>query len=235
MRRSASGGTLWTRRASRRISPAPMRPGGSISPITAAPVSDLPAPDSPTTPSTSPGAIVSDTPSAATSVPWRVGNSTRSPSAAKSAPAVTLQQPVPRRGAPRSIRLQTAGFWSFQFRIQRVAQPIAEQIDRQHQDDQRGAGEYGDPPLPREQEIVADPDQRPQRWAHRRHADAEKRQRRFEHDRGGDVDRGQHQHRPEHVRQQMPEEYRGRRDADYASRLHVLLALLHQRGAAHRA
>src|SRR5438876_9794205 len=194
MRRSASGGRLSMRRPSSRISPAPMRPGGSISPITAAPVSDLPAPDSPTTPSTSPGAIVSDTPSTATSVPCRVGNSTRSPSTARSAPAVTLQQPAPRRGAPRSTRLQAAGLWSFQFRIQRVAQPIAEQIDRQHQNDQRGAGEYGDPPLSREQEIVADPDQRPQRWPRRGHADAEKRQRRFEHDGGGDVERGQHQH-----------------------------------------
>ena len=37
-----------------RTSPPAMRPGGSISPITAAPVTDLPAPDSPTTPSTSP-------------------------------------------------------------------------------------------------------------------------------------------------------------------------------------
>ena len=42
----------------------------------AAPVSDLPAPDSPTTPSTSPPSIDSDTPSRARSVPRRVGNST---------------------------------------------------------------------------------------------------------------------------------------------------------------
>ena len=37
-----------------RISPPVMRPGGSSRPITAAPVSDLPAPDSPTTPRISP-------------------------------------------------------------------------------------------------------------------------------------------------------------------------------------
>ena len=43
----------------------------------AMPVSDLPAPDSPTTPSTSPGAMAKDTSSTATSVPRRVGNSTR--------------------------------------------------------------------------------------------------------------------------------------------------------------
>ena len=43
----------------------------------AEPVSDLPAPDSPTTPRISPGAIANDTSSSATSVPRRVGNSTR--------------------------------------------------------------------------------------------------------------------------------------------------------------
>ena len=43
----------------------------------AAPVSDLPAPDSPTTPKTSPGAIENEMSSTATSVPRRVGNSMR--------------------------------------------------------------------------------------------------------------------------------------------------------------
>ncbi len=65
------------RSPSSRISPAAMRPGGSSRPMIAMPVSDLPAPDSPTTPSTSPGAMRNDTPSTATSVPRRVGNSTR--------------------------------------------------------------------------------------------------------------------------------------------------------------
>ena len=60
-----------------RISPAATRPGGSSRPMIAAPVSDLPAPDSPTTPSTSPGAMANDTSSTAVSTPRRVGNSTR--------------------------------------------------------------------------------------------------------------------------------------------------------------
>src|ERR671919_18287 len=58
-------------------SPAAIRPGGSSRPITAAPVSDLPAPDSPTTPSTSPSPIWNETPLTATSVPRRAANSTR--------------------------------------------------------------------------------------------------------------------------------------------------------------
>ena len=56
---------------SSRTSPPVMRPGGSSRPITAAPVSDLPAPDSPTTPSTSPAAMSKETPSTATSLPRR--------------------------------------------------------------------------------------------------------------------------------------------------------------------
>ncbi len=56
-RASARSGRLSMRRPSSRISPPAMRPGGSSRPMMAAPVSDLPAPDSPTTPRISPGAM----------------------------------------------------------------------------------------------------------------------------------------------------------------------------------
>ena len=75
--RICSYGRLSIRRPSKRISPPAMRPGGSSRPMIEAPVSDLPAPDSPTTPSTSPGAMSNEMSSRATSVPRRVGNSTR--------------------------------------------------------------------------------------------------------------------------------------------------------------
>jgi hypothetical protein len=52
------------------------RPGGSSRPMMAAPVSDLPAPDSPTTPRISPGAMSKETSSSARRVPRRPGNST---------------------------------------------------------------------------------------------------------------------------------------------------------------
>src|SRR5690606_11888904 len=61
----------------RRISPSAIWPGGSISPSVARPVIDLPAPDSPTTPSISPLRIVSDTSDTALTVPVRVGKATR--------------------------------------------------------------------------------------------------------------------------------------------------------------
>src|SRR6266513_4909397 len=83
------------RRPDKRISPLAIRPGGSIKPIIAAPVSDLPAPDSPTTPSTSPGAIAKHTSRTATSVPRRVGNSTRSARTSSSGTIAVNRCPSP--------------------------------------------------------------------------------------------------------------------------------------------
>ena len=60
----------------------------------AAPVSDLPAPDSPTTPRISPGAIENETSSSATSVPRRPGNSTRSLETSSSGGGVIRRQLV---------------------------------------------------------------------------------------------------------------------------------------------
>ena len=68
-------------------------------PMIAAPVSDLPAPDSPTTPSTSPGAMSNETSCTATSVPRRVGNSTRRPR--------TREQWRGRRGHPAYLAAVT--------------------------------------------------------------------------------------------------------------------------------
>src|SRR5438067_12380434 len=101
-----------------------MRPGGSIRPMMASPVTDLPAPDSPTTPSTSPLAMSNETPSMARSTPRRVANSTR-----------RLRTDNTGR-VMRDVR----GYASLQFRIQRVAQPVAEQVDGQDQRRQRQAG-----------------------------------------------------------------------------------------------
>src|SRR5947208_4110648 len=81
------------RRPDKRISPLAMRPGGSIKRLMPAPVSDLPAPDSPTTPSTSPGAIAKLTSRTATSVPRRVGNSTRSARTSNSGATAVSRRP----------------------------------------------------------------------------------------------------------------------------------------------
>src|SRR4051812_35593255 len=140
IRRIASGRRLSMRSPFSRISPPAMRPGGSISPITAVPVIDLPAPDSPTTPSTSPGAMSKDTPSIAVKRPRRLRN-------------WTLRS--------RTLRVGSV-IPSPQLRVEGVAQPVAQQVDRQGQDRQGQAREDGDPPFAGEQEAVADADQRAQ-------------------------------------------------------------------------
>src|SRR3954451_13449103 len=77
MRRSAAGGRLSMRLPSNRMRPPATWPGGSSRPMMAAPVSDLPAPDSPTTPSTSPSPMVNEMPSTAVTVPRRPAKAMR--------------------------------------------------------------------------------------------------------------------------------------------------------------
>src|SRR5216684_1521857 len=127
-----------------------MRPGGSSRPITARPVTDLPAPDSPTTPNTSPLAMSKETPSMACSVSRRVTNSTPR--------SRTERTGTVMRSNTCEGRRASSEFW-----IERVAQPVAEQVDGEDQARQRKARKGDDPPFAREQIIVADPDQRSER------------------------------------------------------------------------
>src|ERR1700694_5430736 len=159
-----------------------MRPGGSIRPITASPVTDFPAPDSPTTPSPSPLAMAKEIPSMARSVRWRVTNS-------------TLRLRTERTGSVMGRDIRKMRGLSSQFRIKRVAQPVAEQIDGEDQRRQRKAREGDDPPFAGKQVIVADPDQRAERRHGIGHAGAEKRQRRLGDDRERQIDGGDHQDR----------------------------------------
>src|SRR3978361_2298325 len=141
-----------------------MRPGGSISPITARPVTDLPAPDSPTTPSPSPLAISKETPSMARRVLRRVTNS-------------TCRLRTERTGSVMGIDAWSWPHFSSQFRIKRVAQPVAETVDGEDQHRKRQPGEGDDPPFTGKQVIVADPDQGTERGHGIGHAGAQKRQR----------------------------------------------------------
>src|SRR5205814_8946007 len=74
----------------------------------------------------------------------------------------------------RELRRFSSEFW-----IERVAQPVAEQVDRKDQPRQRKAREGDDPPLTGKQIIVADPDQGAERGHGVGHAGSEKRQRRL--------------------------------------------------------
>ena len=63
--------------------------------------------------------------------------------------------------------------------VQRVTQPVAQQVDRQRQQQQRNGGEEDDPPLPREQVLLSDADQCAKAGLRRRDTDAQKGQRRL--------------------------------------------------------
>src|SRR5690554_7796191 len=122
--------------------PPATRPGGSRSPTMALPVSDFPAPDSPTTPRISPASTEKESPSIAFRMPRRVGNSI-----CRFSISMTVMRALPLA----------------QFGIKRVAQPVADQIDREHQHDEGCRGEEGNPPLPGEEEVVADADRSEER------------------------------------------------------------------------
>ena len=119
-----------------------MCPGGGKRPKTALPVMDLPAPDSPTIPTISPGAIVRLMSSNAVNTPCRVGISTRRPRTSRTGFIVSVM-----------------AFSLLQSRIDGVAQPIAQQIHREHYGNQNDAGKNADPPFAGKEVVVADADE----------------------------------------------------------------------------
>jgi hypothetical protein len=64
-------------------------------------------------------------------------------------------------------------------RVERIAQPVAQKVDRQRQRQQRHGREEQDPPLAGEQKALPDADQRAERGLGRRRADTEEGQRRL--------------------------------------------------------
>ena len=124
--RAQSAGTALTRSSpSKRIRPAAIRPGGSISPMIENPVTDLPDPDSPTSPSTSPRCererdLVDGAQQAVAGLEF--GRQ----------PLDREQRRRPARGFPCRPHLA-------QPRIEDVADLVADQVDRQDGQQQRHA------------------------------------------------------------------------------------------------
>src|SRR5882724_11952524 len=101
------------------------RPGQGISPMTASMLTLLPEPDSPTTPTISPESSVMSRPSTARKAPrwvWKSTDKLRISSSATRVPASALQ-----------------------FRIERIAQPVAQKVEREHGHEDGDAGEIHDP------------------------------------------------------------------------------------------
>src|SRR5512137_122468 len=186
--------------------PAATWPGRRTSPMTAANVTLLPEPDSPTTPRHSPGRTSRSTPSTAVTTPERVAKRTTRPRIASSGAAAPF--------GPGARSVLEAG-------IEGIAQSLARDVDREHQDQDRQAGKGADPPGV-EHEFASVGHHRTPRGRRRLHAEPEERQAGFEDDHVRQADRGHHDDRRQDVRQDLADHDAERRDADRARRFDVL-------------
>src|SRR5262249_22292105 len=132
--RSRSSGVPTSSSPRKRIDPPMTRPGGSTSPKIEKPVTVLPEPDSPTSPSTSPRSTVKVTPATGRTRRWRKKNEVE-----RSATA--------RTGSGIASPLEP--------RVHYVAQAVADQIDRNDGDQQCDAGVERNPVVTREHVTVA--------------------------------------------------------------------------------
>src|ERR1700730_10400625 len=147
-----------------RISPPTICPGGiAISLSTESAVTVLPHPYSPTTPRVSPLSMVRSTPSTARTMPSSVAKCVFRP----------------RISSRCSTLHHFAG-------IERVAQSITDEVDRQHCEKDRAPGDQG--PMRGDVQVILSVEQdAPPGRNIRREAEAKKRQGRFEEDRDRDV------------------------------------------------
>src|SRR5690606_4346780 len=149
-----------------RISPATMRPGCGTKPMMDRAVMLLPQPDSPTTPTVSPGYSWKLTPSTALTTPRSVKKCVR-------------RFRTSRIGSAFMVRSVSGSISSLpQARVQRVPQPFAQQVDAQHRQQNRDAGKGGQPPRV-ENVLPALGDHGAPRGLGRLHAQAEKAERRL--------------------------------------------------------
>src|SRR5688572_6387577 len=183
---------------SKTMRPPTMRPGGSTRPRIEKPVTVLPQPDSPTRPSTSPGRTLKLTPSTARTTPARV------------------KKWVLRSSTSRTLALKP--------RIQDIAQPVADQVDAHDRREKRDTRVEADPVLARQHVLEAVCDQQAERRLGERQANAEEGKRRLERDRVRGLQRADHDHRRDHVGQQMAEHDAPRRQREAVCRLDVFLA-----------
>src|SRR3954454_13886387 len=214
------------------------------SPITAIEVTDLPEPDSPTMPNTSPGRSEKLTPRTACTTPSSVGKRTLRSSTSSTAPVVAARScsvvsvrvdmglrsigPArtpdgvgPRRcgcggmtnravrpggaAAGGSDRTALASAVAVRRGVERVPDPVADQVDRQHDDQDGDAGEV-EQPRPGLRRLRTDRDQRTQRGLRTLDAVAEVAQRRLGDHRGGRAERAPDDDLPERVGDQVLED-----------------------------
>src|SRR5712691_246076 len=164
-------------------SPPTTRPGLFSSPITDEAVTDFPEPVSPTSPTTSLSSISKLSPSITRSSPLRMKKELRRSRTSSSA---TLRAPPPR--------------------IENVLEPVAEQVEPEHGEGDRQAGEGVDPPVAVEEVLQAHADHHAPLGARHAHAESDEGQAGRLQDRPAALQRRNDDDRHERVRQQVSPE-----------------------------
>ena len=189
--------------------------------MTASAVTVLPEPDSPTTATRSPGASANDTPSTARTGAL-VGARTRRTGRRSRAPAPRSSS------AGRSCADRCA-------RVERVAQTVADEVDREHGEEDRQPREHGEPPLVlegrRSRRSAGCPNSAWAAGCRTPRNDSV----RLDEDRFGDHEGRVHDDRPDAVREHVPHDDPRVRGADRARGVDELALTERQRGAAHHA
>src|SRR5690349_6575392 len=214
MRSISASGSASRSRPRYSTRPPAIFPGGSISRRIDSAVTVLPEPDSPTMPSTRPADSVKDSPSTAFSTRPALAKWVRSSSTARRA---SLTVP-PARSAPR-------------LGVERLAQPVADEVEGEGDEDDDQAGEDGDVRrLAQHHPSVAHHDAPVGR--RRLHPEAEEAQARADDDHQADQGGGVDQHRRDHVGEDVADDDRRLAGAAGARRFDIGLLLdLQGRGA----
>src|SRR5581483_5130329 len=192
--------------------PLTIRPGGcGMSPRIDIVETLLPEPDSPTMPRISPGKTSYEMSSTACTMPSSVRNS-------------TTRFRMERTGSGTNPAL---------LRIECVAQTVADEVDAEHDRDDREAREHGQPPFLRIVLTVGDEDA--ERGRGRLDPEPEERERRLDQDAGRDGKGARDDDGAERVRQDVPEHDARVAGAGRARRLDVFLLAQREEDAAHDA
>src|SRR6266446_5407878 len=144
--------------------------------------------------------------------------------------AWTTPSSVPNSTTRSRIDRTGSGTNSPLLRIERVSEPVADEVDAEDDGDDREAWEHGQPPLLRI--VLTRCDEHAERGRRRLDAEAEERERRFDEDRGGDRQRAVHDHGAERVREHVPEHDPQVTGAGRLRGLHVLLLAEREEDAA---
>src|SRR5262249_18308324 len=173
---------------SKRTLPPTMRPARGKSPTIERHVVVLPLPDSPTSPSVS---------------PWLSAKLTRSTAFTTRVPP-KVKKCVWRSATCRIAVMRTRRALQIpQLRVEPNPEPIAEELGRENDQEDTGAGEHRQPPLADHQGRARLREHEPPGGLRRRHTDPEKGQRRLRDDHDADREARQHGRRVHDIGQNM--------------------------------